>query len=458
MSTCVFACEACGRTITAKLEVAIKRVESGRMKCQYCGGKLGVPPQVAQALASKSELESLEGRDELLVYSCSKCQRPIKRPLHELIDLLQRCRTKCQLCGSEMVFPPEVAAARQGAQARGKVQLEAQAKDTAMHAVAHVRSGPGRVEFPCPACEIDQVAAQNLSASEQRCVDCNQLIIVPHRSGAPVWDTPGVPTTLGPTRAEIARRVLTTTPPTGVKVEVALHFICQHCGSSFSHTDLQSSSSPHCLRCRKGVWTIKLEVTVHTPSEAANRARAAGKLAAGIIGMGLGIKGSANLALHAAQGNETEGANARYFDPNEPLGCVVGGISPAGVAEVLKDPTPKDQIPARLLPFLDRLERRHVDRVLEVMRRAGVHCLACGIVFPPALVLNKVGIPGLSEFTSNTACTPKCEQEAFNLSQTSRRKVEARCGMDHVVLAPETHLGKLMLCQTCGGRLLVREA
>ncbi len=58
-------------------------------------------------------------------YSCSRCRRPIKAPRAQALVLLARKRTRCQVCGADLVFPKDVIDEFEGAHKVGASDVRA---------------------------------------------------------------------------------------------------------------------------------------------------------------------------------------------------------------------------------------------------------------------------------------------------------------------------------------------
>jgi len=104
---CQAHCAACGATITNTTQVLLERVYRNRVRCDRCGKPLTFSPVVSELYARYTQAGGADLRAEV-DYRCPKCDRTMAQPLGKLVELVQRDRATCQVCGTGLEFPPVV--------------------------------------------------------------------------------------------------------------------------------------------------------------------------------------------------------------------------------------------------------------------------------------------------------------------------------------------------------------
>ena len=119
-----YSCERCERATEVPLEAALQLIARNRARCQICGGGLVFPAEVTEVIQRGNQVGERNLSDET-EYSCARCERTMHRPLGELIELVSRKKTGCQVCGAPLVFPEHVHDAFDSLATAGRVQKTA---------------------------------------------------------------------------------------------------------------------------------------------------------------------------------------------------------------------------------------------------------------------------------------------------------------------------------------------
>lgn len=159
MDVVTYRCPKCARSTDAPRERVLEMIQRKRTRCQLCGAPLELPVELAGACEAEKALETE------VEYSCVACKRPVRSKVGELVARARKGKVRCQRCGGELVLPDLVK------EILG--QLDA------------VGAVPKKVEVPCLAC--GRRAHADLRAGEQvlKCGYCGARFRAPREPGGP---------------------------------------------------------------------------------------------------------------------------------------------------------------------------------------------------------------------------------------------------------------------------------
>lgn len=120
--TCEASCP-CGVKVTNTVQVFLDRVARNRTRCARCGNELRLPAVVSELVERLGRAGSAELAAEV-EYGCPSCARAFRRPLGDLVRMVQRDRARCQLCGDALELPAAAHEAAAALAREGRGQQE----------------------------------------------------------------------------------------------------------------------------------------------------------------------------------------------------------------------------------------------------------------------------------------------------------------------------------------------
>ncbi|MCA8925479.1 MAG: hypothetical protein KDD82_26970 [Planctomycetes bacterium] len=100
-------CTSCKASIQNTVQVLLERVVRNRVRCDRCGKPLSFSSEVTDLHDQLMRVGDADLREQV-DYRCPRCDRTMTQTLGKLIELVQRDRATCQVCGAGLEFPPEV--------------------------------------------------------------------------------------------------------------------------------------------------------------------------------------------------------------------------------------------------------------------------------------------------------------------------------------------------------------
>jgi hypothetical protein len=123
MDEIVYSCSRCKRPIRAPRAQALVLLRKKRTRCQVCGSALEFPKDVLDEFEGAHKVGAKDVREDVS-FKCEGCKRTYKRPLGDLVVAIVKNKTTCTLCAKPYVFPPEVHEAVAKLKAQGAIARE----------------------------------------------------------------------------------------------------------------------------------------------------------------------------------------------------------------------------------------------------------------------------------------------------------------------------------------------